>query len=315
MSATHFRVTYDGPALAEHEMDVRGLAPALLAVAELLDAATRVLHAERAKAQVNVRASFKTGSFGIDFSLATDWLLQARDLFLSENTTAALNAFAVLGFLGLITGKAKRGLVSVIKWLRGRRIERIEPIGDMVRIHVEEEHLDVERAIISLLRDLRVRRALQDALAPLGLEGVDTFASGDDNNIAVTIRSTERVWFQSPEPEDDLILEDERKMAFSIVSLAFREDNKWRLYDGAATIYATISDTEFLDRVDANQEIFAKGDVLVCLVRVRQWQTVSGARTEYDVIRVLEHRQAARQLRLPIDPLIPARKPNGLGAD
>lgn len=116
-------------------------------------------------------------------------------------------------------------------------------------------------------------------------------------------------------PQTPVFVEDERKMAFSIVSLAFREDNKWRLYDGAATIYATISDTEFLDRVDANQEIFAKGDVLVCLVRVRQWQTVSGARTEYDVIRVLEHRQAARQLRLPIDPLIPARKPNGLGAD
>lgn len=70
----HFRITYDGPALITHEMDVRTLAPALLAMGELLDAATQALYAERVKAQINVRASFQTGSFGIDFALATDWL-------------------------------------------------------------------------------------------------------------------------------------------------------------------------------------------------------------------------------------------------
>jgi len=37
-SAKHFRITYDGPALASHEMDVRELAPALLAMSDLLKA-------------------------------------------------------------------------------------------------------------------------------------------------------------------------------------------------------------------------------------------------------------------------------------
>jgi len=294
-----FRITYDGPALAASTMDVRDLAPALLAVGDALDAATRALCGDRVKAQINVRASFKTGSFGIDLSLATDWVLKMRDIFASDSAAAIANGAGILGALGMIGAGGTRGLIAVIKWLRGRRIERVEAIDGRFVIHVEGDRLEVEQAVISLLRDLTVRRALDKMLAPLDQEGIDTFACGSDAEIVATIGRAERSWFHAPDPEEDLLVDDERKMVFSIISLAFREDNKWRLYDGAATIHAIISDTDFLARVDANQEIFAKGDVLICRVRVRQWQTISGARTEYEVTEVLEHRQAAVQLRLP----------------
>jgi hypothetical protein len=52
--------------------------------------------------------------------------------------------------------------------------------------------------------------------------------------------------------------------------------------------------------VDQNIETFAKNDILICQVRVKQWQTGQGAKTEYVVEEVLEHRQAARQLKLPL---------------
>lgn len=295
---THFRVTYDGPALAASTMDVRDLAPALLAVGDALDAATRALYGDRIKAQVNVRASFKTGSFGIDLALATDWALKVRDLLVSDNASAAANAIEILGFLGLVAVGGAKGLIAVIQWLRGRRIERVELRDERCVLYVEDEHLEVERSVIALLRDLAVRRALDKMLAPLDQDGIDTFACGTDTTLVATVHRDERAWFRAPDPEEELLLDDQRKMAFSIISLAFREDNKWRLYDGAATIHATLSDTAFLARVDANQETFAKGDVLICMVRVRQWQTIHGARTEYEVTEVLEHRQAAVQLRL-----------------
>lgn len=297
--SSHFRVTYDGPALAASTMDVRDLAPALLAVGDVLDAATRALYGERVKSQVNVRASFKTGSFGIDLSLATDWALKMRDLFTSDNAAAVSNAVGILGAVGMVATGGVRGLISVLKWLRGRRIERVESVDGRFIIHVEGDRLAVEQSVITLLRNLPLRRAIDKMLSPLDQTGIDTFACGTDTEIVATVTRDERAWFRAPEQEDDLLLDDERKMVFSIVSLAFREDNKWRLYDGAATIHATISDVGFLTRVDNNLELFAKGDVLICMVRVRQWQTISGARTEYDVTEVLEHRQAAVQLRLP----------------
>ena len=298
---SNFRITYDGIALQSNEMDVRELAPALLAAGDLLEAATRVLHGDRVKAQTNVKASFKTGCFGIDFNLATDWALKVRDFFASDGASATANAIEILGTLGLLTWKGSKGLIYVIKWLRGRQITKIETSSESATLFVDDEQLEIELAVLDLLRDLAVREAVDKLLSPLDHEGIDSFSTGTDTEIVETVIGDERKWFYTPSVEDDLVLDDTRKMAFSIVSLAFKEDNKWRLYDGAATIHATISDVGFLERVDHNIERFAKGDLLICMVRVQQWQTHSGARTEYEVIEVLEHRNASRQIPLPLN--------------
>ena len=54
MSRATFTIAYDGPALTNHTMDVRDLAPAMLAVGQLCDAANVVLNGERSKIQVHV---------------------------------------------------------------------------------------------------------------------------------------------------------------------------------------------------------------------------------------------------------------------
>ena len=95
----------------------------------------------------------------------------------------------------------------------------------------------------------------------------------------------------------DLVLDEVRKYAFSIVSLAFKEDNKWRLTDGQNTFSVSMKDAAFQHRVDNNDVAFAKGDVLVCDLRTIQWQVEDGVRSEYEVIRVVAHRPA-RQLYL-----------------
>jgi hypothetical protein len=168
MIPAHFRVTYDGPALASHEMDVRELAPALLAAGDLLDAATRVLNGERVKPQINVRASFKTGSFGIDFALATDWLLKVRDIFAADSASAVANALEILGALGLVAWQGRRGLVGALLWLRGRRIEKVEAVAGKVRLIVAGESLEIELAVLVLLHYTQAKRIL-DRLKRLAL--------------------------------------------------------------------------------------------------------------------------------------------------
>jgi hypothetical protein len=87
--------------------------------------------------------------------------------------------------------------------------------------------------------------------------------------------------------------------AYTIVSLAFKEENKWRLSDGSsATIAATILDEGFLKDVDQRLISFAKGDALVCEIRQRQVHTPDGLRTEYEVIKVIEYKPAPRQYKL-----------------
>ena len=62
-----------------------------------------------------------------------------------------------------------------------------------------------------------------------------------------------------------------------------------------------MKDSAFQKRVDNNQEAFAKQDVLVCDLRTIQWQAEEGVKTEYEIIKVIEHRPA-RQLVLFDEP-------------
>jgi hypothetical protein len=225
--------------------------------------------------------------------------MKVRDILTSDNATAVINAVELLTLLGLLTAGSRKGLMQVLHWLRGRKITNVETHESSATLYVDDDSIEVETAVVQLLRDLPVRESVDKMLSPLDSEGIDTFAAGTDTSFAVRVTRDQRAWFNTPALQDELLFDDVRKMAFSIVSLAFKEDNKWRLYDGAATIHATISDRDFLARVDQSAVSFTKGDVLICTVRVRQWQTPAGARTEYEVTEVIEHRRAARQLHLP----------------
>ena len=297
---TEFRLTYDGPALENHEMNPRELAPALLAMADLLEASARVLYGDKARIDVSVKGSFKTGSFNVDFVAGVQWLKAMRDMFAGVEATAVANASGILAALGVV-GKA--GLFPLLKWLRNRTVTRIENVdpGDRarVRIFVGDEFYDVERNVVDLLRDVGVRKAAEQMMVPLGRAGIDMFALGQGTELNIIVHDSEANAFAAPPVEETLLIDDVRDMAFSIVSLAFKADNKWRLSDGASTISAIISDERFLHAVNNDLESFSKGDSLVCRVRLRQWQTSQGTRTEYDVVEVTRHLRAARQISLP----------------
>ena len=118
------------------------------------------------------------------------------------------------------------------------------------------------------------------------------------------VSKAESAFFSKPSIEDEVLVDEIRRAAFSIISLAFKEDNKWRLYDGNTQINALIEDREFLDLVDTNQASFTRGDSLICDVRVTQLRATEGLKTDYTVQRVIEHRLAARQLPLRQLPLL-----------
>lgn len=95
--------------------------------------------------------------------------------------------------------------------------------------------------------------------------------------------------------------EDKRIAVFSIHSLSFKEDNKWRLSDGTNTFFVTIRDDGFLRKVNENLVSFAKGDILKVNLLVRTWSVQDGIKTDYEVLEVLDHKSAAKQLSFQFD--------------
>jgi hypothetical protein len=80
---------------------------------------------------------------------------------------------------------------------------------------------------------------------------------------------------------------------FSIVSLSFKAGNKWRLSDGHGSAKSvTVHDAEFLEKIDSNDVRFGKGDLLIFNVREVDRRTPKGLKSEYEILRVIEHRPA-----------------------
>ncbi|PWG62852.1 hypothetical protein [Sediminicurvatus halobius] len=299
MSTAHFTLTYDGPALQEHEIDARELAPALIAVSDTLEAANAALNGDQVRVQVNVRASFRTGCFGIDFSVVQSLSAQLTSFLNSEAVSAAINLVTLLG----MGGTGAFGLVKAIRRLRGRAPRRVIELKDgRFRIETDDGHFEIEAEVLELLRNYEVRKGLEGVVKPLDEEGIEQVAfQADQDTEPEIIRKDERRYFRAPPPEQEELEERDEERYLQLVSLSFKEENKWRFNDGNATFHAAILDEDFLRRIDLGEERFGKNDVLKVRMRTRQFIDTSGnMRSEAEVLQVLEKHSAGRQLRLDI---------------
>ena len=295
----NFTIAYDGPSLHDGTMDVKSLAPALIAIGQLVDAANYTLNGETSKVNVHVEAT-SHGSFRINLNLVHSIKDQVVQILLREDIAAALTLAELLGLAATGGGT----LIWLIKKLKKRHPDKLEKIDDsLVKLSMDGETIIVPMKLLRLYQDLAVRTALDEVVRkPLEAEGIDEFQVTIDGRVVETVTSEEAKYFEAPEVPEEVLLDEHRRAVFSIISLAFKEGNKWRLHDGNNQINALITDESFLRKVDTNSISFSKGDVLVCNVHIRQMQTGSGLKAEYIVEEVIEHKPAPRQISLNIEP-------------
>jgi len=196
------------------------------------------------------------------------------------------------------------GLVALLRWLHGKKPTAVELFNNgTVRVYLDKDYYETEQRTIELYRCYKLRQALEAAITkPLEKEGIDTFAVETTNGRFFEVGKDTAPWFRAPEPETEDMGESEYETNLQLVSLSFREDNKWRFYDGMLTFYATMEDQEFLGTINNNETSFAKGDLLRVKVTRHQWLDGENLKTEYKITRVLEHRRASVQMRLPFTP-------------
>jgi hypothetical protein len=134
---------------------------------------------------------------------------------------------------------------------------------------------------------------------PLEREGYESVAiSTRPEEGFVTITKAERSYFLAPPPETEELDDRTTKASLQLVSVAFKDDNKWRFYDGTTQFYAAILDDRFVHRVQSGEENFAAGDILTVMIRKRQWLEADVMKAEHEVIEVLSHRRGMAQIPL-----------------
>lgn len=290
-------VVYDGPALQEHRMDVRDLAPALVAFADLFTAANKEINGDAAEVRVQVNASFKAGSFGIDLIASQHLLSQIKDIFSGNGATAIANGWTIMQIVGITGTGLAGGLIGLLRLLKGRRPVKIEQKGDVATVWISStETIEVEHDVIRLYRNGIVRTSLEKVVSPLERDGITDFGVLVNDAIVLDLHDDEVASFNAAtsDAEAEIVSDTTTRKLLLIESLTFKDGNKWRVHDGTATFHASIADKAFLGKIDAGEQ-FGKGDVLV--VDLRQVQSIVNAKlvSESAIVKVWEHRQPLQQ--------------------
>ena len=286
-----FHVIYDGRALDEHLMDVRDLAPAMMAVNDLLIHANKEINGDKLEVSLKVKANFKAGSFGIEFIEQLTWVNQIKDLLTGSVATALSNASGILSLLGMFGGGF--GLLQLFKLLKGKPPVRIEESTEGVKVfYSETEYLEVDKNVLKLYRNKTIAADINKMLEPLSKDGIDSFYVVKDvtkKDVEIFIDKSELDYFKYQNIDDELS-ENITETFLQIESISFREKNKWKFNNGESNFSAVIVDEEFLQNIDTGELRFGKGDLLKVKLKTNQTFAHGKLKTDYEVIKVIEHK-------------------------
>lgn len=172
------RIRYDGPALAGHEMDVQDLAPALLAIAEIVQIANRKFNGDAATIRVMVDADVEQQCFQLDLSLVQSLFDQAATLIGHKDVATAKD---IAEWIGLIGG-AGTGLFALLKRIYGgkdgSRASVTFRTGDqtgqtIINIAGDVQNLVIPTETAKLLVDPDVTKNVRAVLKPLQKDGYE----------------------------------------------------------------------------------------------------------------------------------------------
>jgi len=308
MSKSSFSLVFEGDVFDSGEIDVRGFAPALMALGDILQRANRAINGSRAEATLRLKATDK-GSFAALLTLDVSFLTAISDLLdtLSDNpdgVTAAKDLIALLLGGGAVASGTVIGLLKTLQWLRGARPDKVTDAGNGTTIIVKDGGtVIVDNRTMILLSDLPTREAVEvfskQALDLPGIESLRLEATSTGESISLERGDRASLAVPAPEPIEPITESNDREMLLRIVTSAFRDGYKWRFSDGGDKPFtADVQDIDFVDAVAAGKVSLTANDTLRCLVREQQLLTSSGLSKEMFVLKVIEHISAPVKLRL-----------------
>lgn len=320
VSRHEFSIAYDGTALVStgnHSIDVRSLAPALLAIGKLIREANAEFNGKRSTAKVLVVSDFEHRCFNINFEVLVSLLEQIRTLLSSEPVATAKDVLEWLGLLGIPTG-ALSGLsyLAFLRWKNGRKVEETRALTDIdrsgmveVRVEGDSNTVQVHNHVYHLSENPKALRATRDAFLPLGQDGFDNVKIRHGENVEeIDWREVEKIVKScNIGIEESTEIEPEVEVTpawLSIYSPVFDTSAPmWRFRLGKDIIYADISATNIA------QEAITRGAVSIedayqVRLQITTEVDAQGVKKEsqykiLEVIRFVPGPPTARQLPIP----------------
>jgi len=294
-------IRYDGPALADHEMDVQDLAPALLALADIAKIANQKFNGDRASIRVLVNADTEQKCFQLDLSLVQSWLDQASLLIGKDNLTTIEQIAHIIGLAGTPAG----GLFWLYKQLYGAK-KQTDPVPEItftasdstgvtiINIVGDSNQIEVSNQTAILAQDPRVLQHVKTVLDPLKNPDYRDFSVRQNDAPLIVIDKAEAANIQAvsaPLPPPVLESDEDRQVIKARVMVKTQRNEgkaQWELKWAARAEWASIDDTQWLEKFQSGQVPLAIPFYLDVEMQMITSRTNPDAPARFHVIKVID---------------------------
>jgi hypothetical protein len=306
-----FIIKYDGQALADHQIDIQDIAPALLGLADLLQEANRVVNGENTSLSVKVKTGvISPGSVIVDiyceYVSHPDLLAIAVEKLSSPEAIAIGTLSGILSFLGITPGAMFGGLISFLLKSKNKTIKSVEKEQTKAVVTFSDgSKADTNEKVLDLLNNYKIRKSLAQVIAtPLARPGIDDveFKKAATTKEGVKVFKSDAAYFGVPEGEEFVVSDNTVEIWVNIEGMFFSERNKWTFSDGRTRFTAPLHDDAFLSNIQKGNEVFKAGDRLLVKMKIVQKQKFGfDMRVTHEILNVIEHKHLMTQMNLPLE--------------
>ncbi|HTV42318.1 MAG TPA: hypothetical protein VMF08_17240 [Candidatus Sulfotelmatobacter sp.] len=300
-----FSIKYEGEALADHTIDVLDLAPALLALPTLIQEANRIANNDGSTLSIRVKppsVSASAGSFEIGFSVIRDAVEHSVDFFNAPGVSALTNATSLLWWgTATATAGAEATLIAFVRFMEGRKAQKVTRIDDsFVEVETDGDSIKIRAKVWELYQSPTIRAAFYQVVKPLERDGVEKLEFKSPAGQTAEVKQ-EDAPFYLPPPEHVEPLQEfpPRETFVNVVHMWFRNGNKWRFSEGDNEWSADVKDHRFIESLLKGEETISANDYLKVVVKQTQTRYGSTIHSDYEILKVLEHRKVPKQIPLP----------------
>lgn len=293
---------YDGPDLKDHTMDVRDLAPALMAFGELCREANKVINGDKASVKVLINADIKANCITISIDVVQSIFEQAKSLVKQENVAAIKD---ILEWIGMLGGPPAGLLLYLMAKNRGQVAQSVklsdsgESGSTVITIQGDGNTVIVAPETLRLAANKKVVRAAQDVLAPVANNaGIHTasFTIKDAKTTVIDKQNAIDICRQPPVEEE---IAPQSIVGHIVVhSPIFDAKSKsWEFVYSSSIVTIDISETSIV--VDAlKRRKVVVGDTYKVQLEITEKKTEAGYKNTYKVLKVLDFVPGAEQAEM-----------------
>ncbi len=276
-------------------MEVRDLAPSLLALGQAFDRANGLLNGDRASVSLSIRAT-RAGSF--ELVLFLEQVFGAGGILTRDLFTSAADLTGIIAGGSAIRGGGA-GLFTLIKRLHGKKPNVSPQQPDGVLFEAENIRIFVPTEVARLYSDKPIRDQLEAFVRPLRKEGVERVVFRQGQTELESVGREEVEYFKAEAESTNKTEHIISNQRLQIASLVFNKKGKWKLSDGANVHWYAMEDVDFATNIQQGKR-FGKNDILVCEVLMTQRiDETSKLVLEYSVTRFLRHIAPGEQMPFP----------------